>query len=175
MAAFVFLVKTLISLYLLVVLLRLLLQWVRADFRNPVARALVQITSPVLAPLRRVFPSIGQVDTASVLLMAALVMLKVATPTLLMGFGLPPLLPWLRESATELITTVLWIYLVAIFMYALLSMLSGNNYSPAQPLLATLCEPVLQPVRRLIPPLGGLDLSPLWVIILIQMLLILLG
>jgi YggT family protein len=75
----------------------------------------------------------------------------------------------------ELTTTVLWTYLVAIFLYALLSMLAQNSYSPVQPILTALCEPLLRPIRRLIPAIGGLDLSPLWAIILLQALLILLN
>jgi YggT family protein len=175
MSALVFLVQTLISLFLFAVLLRLLLQWVRADFRNPLAQALLQITNPAVVPLRRLLPAVYRLDTASVLLAVALVMLKVAVVPLLLGHGLPPLLLWLWYSLKELISTVIWTYLVAIFMYALLSMLAQNNYSPVQPLLAALCEPVLRPVRRLIPAIGGLDLSPLWAIIALQALLILLN
>jgi YggT family protein len=151
MAALIFLINTLLSLCLLAVLLRLLLQWVRADFRNPLARALIQITSPVL------------------------VMLRVAVPWLLAGLGLPAWPLWLRLSASELLQTVLWTYFLAIVFYSLLSMLSQGQYNPAQALLGNLCEPLLRPVRRLIPPFGGLDLSTLWVCIAIQALLILLG
>lgn len=175
MAALVFLVNTLLSLCLLAVLLRLLLQWVRADFRNPLARALVQITNPVLVPLRRLLPAVGRVDTASVLLIVLIVLLRVAVPWLLGGIGLPPWPAWLRLAGFELLQTLLWTYFLAIIFYSLLSMLSPDQYNPAQALLANLCEPLLRPVRRLIPPLGGLDFSPLWVCIAIQALLILLG
>jgi YggT family protein len=175
MAALVFLFQTLIGLFLFAVLMRLLLQWSRANFRNPVAQALIQITNPALVPLRRVFPAIGRLDTASALLVVALSMLKVAVNPLLHGAGLPPLLSWLQLSLRELLSTVLWIYLVALFMYWLLSMMAQNNYSPIQPMLASLCEPVLRPIRRLIPPIGGLDLSVLWAVILIQTLLIFLN
>lgn len=175
MAALVFVVNTLLSLCLLAVLLRLLLQWARADFRNPLARALVQITSPVLVPMRRVLPSVGRIDTASVLLVLLLVLVRVAVPWLLGGLGLPPWSLWLRLAGIDLLQTLLWTYFLAIVFYSLLSMLSQGQYNPAQALLAYLCEPLLRPVRRLIPPLGGLDLSPLWVCIAIQALLILLG
>jgi YggT family protein len=174
MQALVFLFETLISLGLLAVLLRLLLQWARADFRNPLARALVQITNPLLVPMRRVLPSIGRVDTASVVAVLALTLFKVSIAWLLGGLGLPPLLLWLQMALFELLQTLLWTYFLAIFMYALLSMIAPGTYSPAQALLQSLCEPVLRPLRRIIPPLGGLDLSPLWAGILIQALLILL-
>ena len=175
MAAVVFLVQTLIGLLLFAVLLRLLLQWVRADFRNPLAQALVQITNPIVVPLRRLLPAVYRVDTASVVVVVVLGLLKVAAAPLLTGGGLLPLPLWLWLTFRELTTTVLWTYLVAIFLYALLSMLAQNNYSPVQPMLAALCEPLLRPLRRLIPAIGGLDLSPLWAIILLQALLILLN
>lgn len=174
MAALTFLLETLLSLCLLAVLLRLLLQWARADFRNPLARSLVQITNPLLVPMRRLLPAIGRIDTASVLAVVVLALLKVSVAWLLSGLGLPPLLPWLHMALFELLQTLLWTYFLAIFMYALLSMIAPGVYSPAQALLQALCEPVLRPLRRLIPPLGGLDLAPLWAGILIQALLILL-
>jgi YggT family protein len=173
-AALNFLLETLLSLCLLAVLLRLLLQWARADFRNPLARSLVQITNPLLVPMRRLLPAIGRIDTASVLAVLVLALLKVSVAWLLGGLGFPPALPWLQMALFELLQTVLWTYFLAIFMYALLSMIAPGTYSPAQALLQSLCEPLLRPLRRLIPPLGGLDLSPLWAGILIQALLILL-
>ena len=81
---------------------------------------------------------------------------------------------WLRLAGVEILRMTLWTYLLAIFIYALLSLIAPGTYSPAQGLLVSLCEPVLRPFRRVIPPLGGLDLSPLWALIAIQTLLILL-
>jgi YggT family protein len=173
MAALLYLIDTLLSLVQLCFLLRLLLQWARADFRNPLLRAIVQLTSPVLVPLRRLLPAIGRVDTASVLVVIALAMLRVSMGTLLSGIGLPPLLLWAEVAILQLLRLVLWTYFFAIFLYATLSFIAPGTYSPAQALLASLCEPVLRPFRRLIPPLANLDLSPLWAGILIQALLIL--
>jgi len=173
MAALLYLVDTLLSLAQLAFLLRLLLQWARADFRNPLVRAIVQLTNPVLVPARRVLPAIGRLDTASVVIVVALALLRVSMGTLLVGLGLPPTLLWLELAALQILRTTLWIYFFAIFLYATLSMIAPGTYSPAQGLLTALCEPVLQPFRRLIPPLANLDLSPLWAGILIQALLIL--
>lgn len=174
MAALIFLVETLISLAMLAVLLRLLLQWSRADFRNPLARAIVQLTNPVIVPMRRLLPAIGRIDTASCVVVLVLAAIEVAVPSLLSGFGVPEPLDWVRLALFEILRTTLWTYFIAIFVYAMLSMIAPGVYSPAQSLLVSLCEPVLRPFRRLIPPLGGLDLSPLWAGIVIQMLLILL-
>ena len=173
MAALLYLIDTLLSLAQLCFLLRLLLQWARADFRNPLLRAIVQLTSPVLVPLRRLLPAIGRLDTASVLVVVALALLRVSMASLLSGAGLPPLLLWVEVASVQILRLVLWTYFFAIFLYATLSFIAPGTYSPAQALLDSLCEPVLRPFRRLIPPLANLDLSPLWAGILIQALLIL--
>jgi YggT family protein len=173
MAALIYLFETLLSLCLIAVLLRLLLQWARADFRNPLARSIVHITNPIIVPLRRLLPAIGRLDTASCVAVLVFAVLKVAVRPLLSGFGaLPPLL-WAQATALEIVRTTLWTYFFAILIYALLSFVAPGTYSPAQGLLVALCEPVLRPFRRVIPPLGGLDFSPLWAGIIIQMLLIL--
>ncbi|MGB8692976.1 MAG: YggT family protein [Steroidobacteraceae bacterium] len=174
MAALSYLIDTLLSLALLAVLLRLLLQWARADFRNPLVRSLVQITNPLLVPLRRVLPAVGRIDTASVVVVIVVALLRVSAITLLGRIGLPQPLVWLALAAVQIARTVLWIYFVAIFTYALLGMIAPGTYSPAQGALASLCEPLLRQFRRLIPPLANLDFSPLWACILIQALLLLL-
>jgi YggT family protein len=174
MAALIFLLETLLKLCLLTVLLRLLLQWSRADFRNPLARSIVHLTNPIIVPLRRLLPAIGRLDTASCVAVVVFALLKVSVSWLLAGFGPPPTLVWLQLALTEILRTILWTYFFAVFIYALLSLVAPGTYSPAQGLLVSLCEPVLRPFRRLIPPLGGLDLSPLWAVIAIQTLLILL-
>jgi YggT family protein len=173
MAALLYLIDTLLSLAQLAFLLRLLLQWARADFRNQLVRALVQLTNPLLVPLRRVLPAVGKVDTASVMVVVALALLRVSMSALLGGLGLPPTLLWIELAALQLVRTTLWIYFFAIFLYATLSLIAPGTYSPAQAVLTSMCEPVLRPIRRLIPPMASLDLSPLWAGILIQALLIL--
>ena len=174
MAALIYLVETLLSLCLVTVLLRLLLQWSRADFRNPLARSIVHLTNPVIVPLRRMLPAIGRLDTASCVAVVVFALLQVSVAWLLNGLGPPPALIWLRLAGVEILRMTLWTYLLAIFVYALLSLIAPGTYSPAQGLLVSLCEPVLRPFRPVIPPLGGLDLSPLWALIAIQTLLILL-
>jgi YggT family protein len=173
MAALLYLIDTLLSLAQLCFLLRLLLQWARADFRNPLVRAIVQLTSPVLVPLRRLLPAIGRLDTASVVVVIVVALLRVSMGTLLSGLGLPPWLLLIEVASVQLVRLLLWTYFFAIFLYAMLSFIAPGTYSPAQGVLTSLCEPVLRPFRRLIPPLANLDLSPLWAGIVIQALLIL--
>jgi YggT family protein len=169
-----FLVDSLLALALYVALLRLLMQWSRADFRNPVAQAVVKVTNPLIMPLRRVLPPINKVDTASVVTVIIVALADVALVNLVRGFGVPPPLLLLRDAALDIVSSALWLYFYAILLYAVLSMVAQGAYSPLQPLLSSLCEPVLRPIRRLIPPIAGLDLSPLWAGLLIQAVLSLL-
>jgi YggT family protein len=173
MSAIIFIVETLLSLALFVFLARLLLQWTRADFRNVFAQAIVRITNPLILPLRRVLPPLGKLDTASVVAVLLIALIEVAALFALHGLGVPPLWLWVRQMLLEIARTLLWTYFYCIFLYALLSLIAPGGYSPLQSLLTSLCEPVLRPIRRLIPAVAGLDLSPLWAIILIQALIIL--
>jgi YggT family protein len=174
MSAIYFIVETLLSLALFVFLVRLLLQLARADFRNPISQALVRLTNPLILPLRRVLPPVGKLDSASVIAVLLVTGVEVGCLFALHGVGWPGPLVWARAMLVEISSTLLWTYFYAIFLYALLSLIAPGGYSPLQSLLAALCEPVLRPIRRLIPAVAGLDLSPLWAIIVIQALLILL-
>jgi YggT family protein len=175
MSAIIYIVDTLLGLALLVVMVRLLLQLTRADFRNPLAQAVVRLTNPLIMPLRRVLPPLGKVDTASVVAVLLVATLKVAV---LASFSdltsvLTPL-TWVRTVLVEIARTLLWTYFYAIVLYALLSLIAPGGYSPLQSVLSALCEPVLRPIRRMLPAIAGIDLSPLWAGILIQAILILL-
>lgn len=174
MSALIFIVETLLTLALFVFLLRLLLQLSRADFRNPLSQAVVRLTNPLVMPLRRILPSVGKVDTASVVAVFIVATIEVSALYAMRGFGLPTPFVWARMVIIEVVRTTLWTYFYAIFLYAVLSMIVPGGYSPVQSLLSSLCEPILRPIRRLIPAIAGLDLSPLWAGIAIQALLILL-
>lgn len=173
MSALVFIVETLASLVVYVFLLRLLLQIVRADFRNPLAQAIVRITNPIVMPLRRVLPPVGKIDTASAFAVLLIVLTKVALLFVMRGLGLPDPVTWVRLSIYDLARSVLWLYFYAIFLYALLSFVAQGQRTPPQALLESLSEPILRPFRRIIPPIADIDLSALWALIAIQALLIL--
>jgi YggT family protein len=174
MNALIFIVDTLLSLALFVVLARLLLQWARADFRNPIAQAIVRITNPLILPMRRVLPPIRKIDTASVVAVILVAIIKVGIYFALTSVGTLPLELWVRAVAIELARALLQTYFYSIALYALLSLIAPGGYSPLQSILASVCEPVLRPIRRLIPPIAGIDLSPLWAGIAIQAILLLL-
>jgi YggT family protein len=173
MSAIQFIVASLLGLYQVVLLLRLLMQWVRADFRNPVSRAILQLSDPLILPLRKILPPIRRIDTASVVAILAVTVVKILVGQLLLVSSLPPPDLLLRDLLLETVHLVLTTYLFAIILNAILSFVAPENYSPAQSLLNSICEPVLRPIRRLIPSVAGLDLSPLWACIAIQALLIL--
>jgi YggT family protein len=167
MSALFFIIETLLSLTLFVFLLRLLLQWARADFRNQIAQAVVRITNPVVLPLRRLLPPIGKLDTASVVAVILIAFAEELILFWLRGVFIADPVFWLRVVVLRIVNVALTTYLYAVFLYALLSLVAPGGYSPMQSLLASLCEPILRPFRRIIPPIGGLDLSPLWVSILL--------
>lgn len=171
MSALFFIIETLLSLTLFVFLLRLLLQWSRADFRNQIAQAVVRITNPVVLPLRRMLPPIGKLDTATAVAVILIALLEELILFWLRGIFIADPLFWVRAVVIRIVHITLTTYLYAIFLYALLSLVAPGGYSPMQSLLTSLCEPVLRPFRRIIPPIANIDLSPLWASIILIALL----
>ncbi len=168
-----FLIQTLFGLYILAIMLRFLLQWVRADFYNPISQFLVKITNPPLRPLRRVIPGLGGIDLAAVLLMLALQVVAILLIQAVAGV-LPSLGFTIVASIAELVDLGFNVFLFAIFIQVIISWINPGAHNPATGLLYSLTEPVLRPARRMIPAMGGLDLSPMAVIIAIYLLKMLL-
>ncbi|HWF97969.1 MAG TPA: YggT family protein [Steroidobacteraceae bacterium] len=160
----------LLSLALFVVLMRLLLQLVRADFRNPICQAIVRLTNPLVIPLRRILPPIRKLDTATVVAVLIIAFILVAVGFAFQAFPVDGLI-WIQQAVLTVAYAILWIYFWAIIAYALLSLVAPGGYSPLQSVLASLCEPVLGPFRRIIPGIAGIDLSPLWACLAIQVIL----
>jgi YggT family protein len=174
MDAIRYIVDTLFWLLTLAFVLRLLFQWVRADFRDPLADAIVRVTNWLILPLRRLLPPIGKIDTATVVAVLAAASLRTLAMLALAGQGMGDVVLFLRITIIELVDLVLRVYLFALLLYWLTSFVSPGGYAPGVRLLAQLCEPVLKPVRRVIPPIGQIDFSVLWVSIAIGALLVLL-
>lgn len=164
-----FVISTLFSLYVLVLMLRFLLARVRADFYNPVSQFLVKATNPLLVPLRRVIPPLGGIDTASVVLMLAVQMLAIALILLLRGGGIG-IQALIFISLAELTDLAFKVFIYGVVIQALLSWINPGTYNPAVSLLYALTEPVLRPVRKLLPPIGGMDLSPLLAVLALEVL-----
>ena len=163
-----FLIQTIAGIYLFAVVLRLLLQACRADFYNPISQLVVRITDPVVRPLRRVIPGFAGIDFATVLVALAIQMLTISVLLLLLGYGLINPLILLAWSAIGLVSLVLRFYFIAIIVMIILSWFAQGVYHPAILLLHQLTEPIMSPFRRLLPPLGGLDLSPIIVLLVLQ-------
>ena len=163
MIALHYLVDALLTIYLYVLILRFVMQLSRADFRNQIAHAVLVVTNPVIMPLRKILPPVGKVDTSSVVAIVIFAALIVAAaPLLLQGMALDPI-TWLRWTLLLIARSFITFYTVCIIIYVLLGWVIPPGYSPPMALLASICEPVLAPVRKLIPPIGGIDFSPLWV------------
>ena len=170
----IFLVQVLFGLYATLVVLRFLLQLVRADFYNPLSQFIVRATKPILNPLRRIIPSLGGMDTASLVLAWFVLAVQQLVVLMISGSGLQPIAAALL-AIPELISLVINIFLFAILIQVIISWINPGSYNPAIALIHSLTEPVLSPVRRRMPEMGGLDLSPLVVmlgLVVLEMLLI---
>lgn len=165
--ALYFIFKTLTQLYLLLFILRFWLPLFRADFHNPIAQGVLRLTSPLVIPLRRFVPPIGRLDTATVLVAlvieCALIFILLAIRGATAG-----LLPVLVTAVFELAILSLNMFFFVVLIRIILSWVAPHNHNPVTALLATIAEPLLRPFRRIVPPLGGLDISPIFTIVLLQ-------
>ena len=156
----VFLVQTLFDLYIIVVLVRLILQITRADFYNPVSQFIVKVTSQVLNPIRKVIPGYGGIDIASILLIVALKFIEIVILALILSGGLQVFaaIIWTLPALVELLLNF---FLFAIFIQAILSWVSPDPYNPVMRILNSITQPVLTPLRNAIPAFSGIDLTPM--------------
>ena len=166
-----FLVETIFSLYIGAVLLRLLLGYARANFNNPLSQFLVKITNPVLVPMRRFIPSVGSIDSSAVVLAFALTFIKISL-LLLLSYGNAHFSSSVIIAVGELIKTIIWIYIFALIIQAVTSWIGNTNGNPISPLVNSLTTPLLRPIRKVVPLVGMMDLSPLVAIIGLNILLI---
>jgi YggT family protein len=162
-----FLVQTVTHLYLLTILFRFVLQQVRADFYNPLSQFIVRVTNPLVIPARRVIPSIGNIDTAT--LVVLLLVQCLVTWLLLEIVNVSVSLDaYLLFVALRLVHLTLWLYTISLLLYVILSWVAQAAYSPIAMLLGQVVGPILRPVRRILPSISGVDLSPLVVLLLLQ-------
>jgi YggT family protein len=172
--AAIYLIQVVFGFYILIVLLRFLFQLARADFYNPISQFLVTLSNPPLRLLRRLIPGLWGIDLASVVLLIALKTLEIW------------LIAWIREfsgafagiivlAAAQLFELTIYVYIVTVLIRVVMSWFSpqGMRRHPLSDLLYSLTEPLLRPARRLIPPISGIDFSPIAVFVLLQLTLIL--
>ena len=165
---FAYVVQTFLSLYLIAMLLRFLLQVVRADFYNPICQFLVKVTNPLVIPLRRVVPAVAGIDTASLLLAFLLQVACIAALVFIKLGGFPPIGILLIGGALGVVSLLVNIYFFALLAMIILSWVAAGSRHPAIYLLYQITEPVMAPFRKVLPDMGGLDFSPILVFILIN-------
>ena len=168
-----FLIHTLFSLYIGAIFLRLVLAATRADFYNPISQFLVTITNPVLLPVRKILPSIGQIDTASWGLIFGLKALEIVILFAVRGLSIE-INALIITTIIEVLSMIVTIFLYAIIIRAILSWFISpySNQNPAMSIIQSITEPLLRPARRVIPPIGMFDLSAFVMILVLYSLLI---
>ena len=165
--ALYFICKTLTQLYLLLLLLRFWLPFFGADFRSPVTQGILRLTSPLIVPVRRFIPSVGRVDTATVLVALIIEYLLVLLLLGLRGVS-EDFLAIATTAVFELAILSLNLMFFVILIRIVLSWVAPNSYNPMVAMLNTIAEPILRPFRRMIPAIGGLDISPIFAIVLLK-------
>ena len=163
-----FLIETLFGLYILIVMLRFLLQWARADFYNPVSQFILKATQPPLTPLRRIIPGFAGLDLAAIVFMFTLKFVELWLVTGLLGIT-PQFGGLAMLSIADLLGLLVNVFVFSILIQVIVSWISPGTHNPVMGLLHSLNEPLLGPARRMIPPISGLDLSPIAVIIFLQL------
>ncbi len=157
---FIFLIDTLFSIYIAIMLLRFILQQVGADFYNPISQFIVKATQPLVVVARRFIPSIKKIDTATLALTLTLIALKLALVFSIAGYPINGL-QLLVRGLHDLVSLTFDIFIVALFIQAILSWVNPDPHNPISSLLRNLTAPILRPIQKYIPPIGGIDLSTL--------------
>jgi YggT family protein len=156
------LINTLGGLYLTAIILRFLLQLARADFYNPISQALVRITNPAIKPLRRIIPGFFGVDIASLVLAIAVKLAMIMALFIIQtGSANVNIALVLLVAVLSVLVTMFNIYFIAMIATIILSWVAPGSYHPAAVLIHQVVEPVMAPFRRLLPPMGGIDFSPM--------------
>ncbi|MCN4145071.1 MAG: YggT family protein [Thiohalomonas sp.] len=165
-----YLISSIFGLYIIIVLLRFILQTVRADFYNPLSQFIVKATTPVLKALRRIIPGLFGIDIASILLAYFLQYIENILLSAIRGISVNPVfLLW--HSIGSLLTLVLYIYFFAILVQVIISWVSPGTYNPGTALIHHITEPVMRPARKLLPPFSGFDLSPILVFVALNIII----
>lgn len=173
--ALVFIINSLSQLYILVLLLRLLMPLLHIPFNNPLSQGILRLTSPLVVPVRRLVPPIGRIDTATLVVAFGIQYLTILVILLVVG-RTPSIVPVTITAILDLVILTIRLFVFAIVIRVILSWLAaGGSYNPAVSLIDALTAPVLRPFRRLIPTVAGLDISPVFAIILLMAATILIG
>ena len=160
----IFLIDTLFNIYIAVLLLRFLLQQFGADYYNPIAQFIVKATQPVVGIARRLIPSYRKIDIATLIVVVVFIAIKISLLASLRG-GDYSITSILIVSVYDLISLIFDIFIFAIFLQAILSWVNPDPHNPVSSILYSLTAPILNPVKKLLPAMGGLDISPIFALI----------
>ena len=169
--ASLYLIDVLFDLALYIMLLRFWMQWVKADFRNQLGAFIITVTNPAVIPARKIIPSVGTMDTASLVLAYLIAAIKIVVILFLTSGGsLFSVFPWILLPALGLVLKAsIYLFMAAIFINIIASFLAPHSYHPILQVARSISEPLLAPARNLIPPIAGLDLSPIVVFIFLNL------
>ncbi|MFP3976330.1 MULTISPECIES: YggT family protein [Marinobacter] len=163
--------------YMTIILLRFLLQLARADFYNPISQFAVKATNPLLRPMRRIIPGWGGIDGAALVLAVLIQAVVFFLILVALNGGIPSINPlillvWGVVAVLELIVKI---YFWSVIAVVVVSWIAPGSSHPAIQLVAQITEPVMRPVRNLMPSMGGLDLSPIIVFLILNVLTVVIG
>lgn len=170
-----FLISTLFDLLLFALILRFVFQVVRADFFNPVSQLVVKVTNPLLVPIRRVIPGYAGIDIACLLVLLAVSLVKLTALFWLQFSRWPEPMGIMVWALGDLVKMTFYLFVFAILIQAIMSWVNPYGNHPLQGVLSQLTSPIMRPFRRLIPPMGGFDITPIFALILLQVMIILIA
>lgn len=175
---FLMIIDAVVSLLSITLLLRFYMQWMRVSFRNQIGGFVTQLTNWLVLPLRRFVPSLGGLDLSS--LVPAILLQAIEITVVLWLRGTPLGIDPVRLAAIvlavgllEVIRLSVWLLIIIVIMSAVLSWISP--YSPISPVLNNLARPFLRPFQKIIPPIANIDLSPLVLLLILQIVLMVIG
>lgn len=164
----IYIINTLSSIYLFIVVLRFLLQLVRADYYNPISRVIVKATNPLLVPLRKIIPGFWGVDFACLVLGLLIKIIVLQVIILIAGFGLQNPLLLLLWGLLGIVKLVATTYFWGLIIMVIASWVAPYSQNPGLSLLRQLIEPSMAPLRKVLPNMGGLDFSPMIALMLLH-------
>lgn len=167
--ALIFLIETLFNIYILILLLRIILQWVGAYFYNPVSQFVIKLTNPVVKPLRQILPPFKGIDLASLFILVTLEFIKLLSVIWIQISIIPNFVGLIVMAFGDILGVILDIFFYAILISIVLSWINPRQFNPVTEVLHLITEPLLRPARKIIPPISGFDLSPIPVLIILQL------
>lgn len=171
----IFLISILFDFYLFILILRFILQYLRVDYYNPLVQFMVKLTDPIILPVRRYIPGYWGLDMASVAIILILSLLKIAIIGSMTLGHFPGFFGWFIWMLGDVSLLILKLLFYALLLNILISWIAPRQHTPLSFIVYRLTEPLLQPFRRFIPPIAGFDITPIPVMIVLQLIIMLIA